>query len=142
VQSNLAKAAVGIGAIALIVVLFVVLNGGSDKSKSSNTATSAQQTGATGTKSSGALAKPQTLLVQNAKPAGGIKKLTYNKGDRVRFVVDSDTADEIHVHGYNFKKDVPAGGKVSFDFPATIDGIFVIELENHRQQIAQLRVNP
>ena len=43
----------------------------------------------------------------------------------------SDTADEIHVHGYDVHKDVAAGGSATFSIPATIDGRFVVELENH-----------
>jgi hypothetical protein len=57
-------------------------------------------------------------------------------------VVRSDTADEIHVHGYDFMKDVTAGGKVVFNFKANIDGGFEIELENRKQQIAELTVQP
>ena len=113
--------------VVIAVVAFVIAqSGGNDNKKTS----------------SGAGSKPVQITVKGAKPVGGVKDITVKKGQRVRFTVKSDVADEIHVHGYNFKKDVPAGGKVSFDFPATIDGIFVIELENHRQQIAQLRVNP
>jgi hypothetical protein len=140
-RSNAARAAIGLGTIAVIVVLFVVLNGGNDNNKKSDNAstTSTQTTGTTGKP---AAPQTQTVLVRAAAPVGGVKKLEYNKGDRVSLVVDSDTADEIHVHGYNFKKEVPAGGKVRFDFTAKIDGIFVIELENHRTQIAELRVNP
>jgi hypothetical protein len=73
---------------------------------------------------------------------GGVQKITVKKGGRVRFKVVSDTADEIHVHGYDFHKDVTAGGSVSFDFPAKIDGVFVIELEKRSEQIASLQVNP
>jgi heme/copper-type cytochrome/quinol oxidase subunit 2 len=82
------------------------------------------------------------VYVKNAKPVGGIKNITVNKGDPVRFTVHSDVSDEIHVHGYNFHKDVKAGGKVSFAFPAKIDGQFVVELEGRGEQIASLRVNP
>ena len=39
-------------------------------------------------------------------------------------------------------KDVAAGGSVSFDFPADIEGIFEAELEGREEQIAELRVNP
>jgi hypothetical protein len=60
----------------------------------------------------------------------------------VRFTVSSDVADEIHVHGYDLKRDVPAGGSVTFKFPARIDGVFEIELEGRKQQIAELRVAP
>jgi hypothetical protein len=90
------------------------------------------------------VAKPQVtqIRVVNAKPVGGITKMDVKKGDRVRFTVTSDTADEIHVHGYDFMKDVPAGGSISFNFPATIAGAFEIELENHKEQIASLRVQP
>ena len=56
--------------------------------------------------------------MRGGKPVGGIKKLDYNKGDQVQFIVTSDVADEIHVHGYDLKKDVPAGGSVRFSFPA------------------------
>ena len=82
------------------------------------------------------------VVVKGAKPVGGVKTIVVNKGQRVRFTVTSDVSDEIHVHGYNFHKDVKAGGSVAFDFPATIDGVFVIELESRSQQIASLQVNP
>ena len=52
------------------------------------------------------------------------------------------SADEIHVHGYDLKKDVTAGGSVEFDFTATIEGRFEVELENAGTQIAMLEVDP
>ena len=89
-------------------------------------------------------AKPAAIaiVVKGGKPVGGVKDIEVNKGDRVRFTVQSDVADEIHVHGYDFMKDVEAGGRISFDFPANIDGSFVIELEGRKEQIADLKVNP
>ena len=67
--------------------------------------------------------KPKTpatprIVVEGGKPGGGVQKLDYKQGDRIRFVVNSDVADEIHVHGYDIAKDVPAGGTVRFSFPA------------------------
>jgi hypothetical protein len=83
-----------------------------------------------------------TILVRNGEPVGGVQELEYSAGEQVRFKVRSDVADEIHVHGYDLMKDVPAGGSVSFSFPAEIEGIFEIELEGLKEQIAELRVNP
>ena len=82
------------------------------------------------------------MRVVNAKPQGGVQELDFTKGDQIRLPVDSDTADEIHVHGYDLQKDVAAGGSVTFAFRATIDGRFVVELEDHGEQIAELDVAP
>lgn len=83
-----------------------------------------------------------TIVVKNGEPVGGVQELEYGAGEQVRFKVDSDVADEVHVHGYDLMKDVAAGGSVSFSFPAEIEGIFEVELEEHGEQIAELRVNP
>jgi hypothetical protein len=83
-----------------------------------------------------------TIKIVNAKPAGGEQSLDVKKGGAIHLVVQSDTADEIHIHGYDFHKDVPANGSVTFDFPAKIDGQFIIELENHKTEIAKLKVEP
>ncbi len=56
--------------------------------------------------------------------------------------MDSDVSDEVHMHGYDIMKDVKAGGSVSFDFPATIEGVFEAELEGRKEQIIELTVNP
>src|SRR3954452_22571056 len=82
----------------------------------------------------------KVIEVKNAKPVGGVQKLEVKKNGQVTFTVKSDTADEIHVHGYNFMKDVEKGGSVSFDFPAKIEGEFDIELEKRGEQIASLQV--
>lgn len=84
----------------------------------------------------------KTIVVRNGEPAGGVAELTYTAGDEVRFEVRSDVADEVHVHGYDLSKDVAAGGTVSFAFPADLEGIFEVELEERVEQIAELRVNP
>jgi hypothetical protein len=78
----------------------------------------------------------------DAKPKGGIERLEFDKGATIRFRVRSDVADEIHVHGYDVAKDVPAGGSVTFSIPATIDGRFEVELESRGVQIAELEVQP
>jgi hypothetical protein len=90
------------------------------------------------TKSSG----PATVVVRNAKPVGGVKELTYNKGDTIDLTVKSDTADEVHFHGYNVHKDVEKGGSVRFKFKATIDGKFIVELEDHKVTLAEVSVEP
>jgi hypothetical protein len=41
--------------------------------------------------------------------------------------VTSDTADEIHIHGYDIEKEVGAGGTVTIDFAADIPGQFEVE---------------
>jgi hypothetical protein len=83
-----------------------------------------------------------TITVQNGQPKGGVQSLKVKKGGDVHLAVRSDTADEIHIHGYDLHKDVAKGGTVTFDFPAEIDGSFVIELENAKQTLANLAVEP
>ena len=140
-RNRIALIAVG---IAVAVVAFVVLRPDDKKTTASSTQTTTQPApGGTGTKPAKPAPPPVTQInVQGGKPAGGIKTITVNKGDQVRFVVNSDVSDEIHVHGYDFMKDVKAGGKVSFSFPAKIDGEFEVELESRAEQIINLVVNP
>jgi hypothetical protein len=136
VRSNTTRIAVAVGAIAVIVVLFVVLSGGDDNNDSGKSSNNTTVT--TGEP----VSNLKVIDVEGGKPVGGIQKLDYTKGDQVRFKVNSDVSDEIHVHGYDFHKDVTAGGSVSFSFPAKIEGVFVIELESKGEQIAQLTVKP
>jgi hypothetical protein len=145
-----------VGAVAVLVVLFVVLSGGDDDN-SNSTQTRTQQAGGTGaagksgvtgsTGASGATrpSEPEAtavITVSNAKPVGGVKRLEYTKDDTISFEVRSDVSDEIHVHGYDLMKDVKAGGTVRFRFKADLEGVFEVELESRGEQIAELRVKP
>src|SRR4051794_32688495 len=129
-----------LGALVVIaIVAFVVLK---PDDKKTSTAPVATQPG-NGTKPSKPAAPAVTqIVVKGGKPVGGVTTIKVNKGDRIQFTVKSDVSDEIHVHGYDFMKDVKAGGKVSFSFPAKIDGEFVVELESRGEQIVKLVVNP
>jgi len=81
------------------------------------------------------------VVVVGGAPKGGIVRETVQKGDRVRIVVDSDVADEIHLHGYDLSKDVAAGGRATLAFVADVPGRFELELEQRGLQIADLTVN-
>lgn len=81
------------------------------------------------------------VVVSGGQPQGGIQKLVFNHNDQATFSVTSDVADEIHVHGYDIKKEIAKGGTVSYSFPARLTGVFVVELEHRGRQIASLEVH-
>jgi hypothetical protein len=120
-MSRNARMAVLAGAAVAVVLAFVLASGGSSE-KASHTSGHAY------------------IYIVGGKPKGGVQTLTYNKGQQVEFTVVSDVADEIHVHGFNLKKDVPKNGSVTFSFPASDQGGHVIELEHRGEQIANLEV--
>jgi hypothetical protein len=143
-NSNTTRVVAGIVVVVIAVVLFVVLkdeDAGQSASEKAETSTGPTRTTNT---ADNTVTEPEitTIVIKDGKPVGGIAELTYNKGDEVRFKVHSDVSDEIHVHGYDIMKEVEAGGSVSFDFPATIEGIFEAELEGRKEQILELTVNP
>jgi len=124
-SSNTTRVVAGIAVIVVAIVLLVVLKKDDSDKTTSNTG-----------------GRVTTIVIKDGKPVGGIADLTYNKGEQVRFKVDSDVSDEVHMHGYDIGKDVEAGGSVSFDFPASIEGVFEAELEDRKEQILELTVNP
>lgn len=120
-MSRNGRIAVLVGAVVVVVVAFVLAGAGSSE-KASHPSGHAY------------------IYVVGGMPKGGVQTLTYNKGEEVIFTVVSDVAEEIHVHGFNLKKDVAKNGRVTFSFPATDQGGHVIELEKRGEQIANLEV--
>ena len=86
--------------------------------------------------------RPPVVRIRDGKPVGGVRSIRASKGDQVRFSVRSDTADHVHVHGYDIFKDVAPGTTVRFGFRADIEGVFEVELEERAEQIIRLTVEP
>jgi hypothetical protein len=125
-NSKTVRVAAGVVVIVVAIVLLIVLKkDDSGESKASDAG------------------KFPTIQVNKAgEPVGGITDLTYKKGDQIQFKVHSEVAGEVHVHGYDIMKDVKAGGTITYDFPATIEGVFEAEMEEQKEQIIQLTVEP
>jgi hypothetical protein len=112
----------GVALVIIVAAVIIIGTGGSDSSDTSS--------------------GPTTIEVKDAKPVGGVKTVTYKKGDTIDLTVKSDTADEVHFHGYDVAKDVEANGSVRFDMPANIEGEFIVELEEHKEALANVKVEP
>ena len=121
-------------------------HGGDDHDRGTTTtpAATTTTTAATTTTPTTTTAQPATTIaitVVDAKPQGGIARPSVKRGDHVVLVVNSDTADEIHVHGYDLSADVEAGGTVRIPFVADTPGRFEVELENLGVQLAEITVS-
>jgi len=133
---------------ALLVVAFVVLAPKDDEPAggASGTVTSTAPAQTTTTQAAPPPApapRYDSVRVRAGKPVGGVKRIEIEKGERARIEVrSSDTEDEVHLHGYDLSKQLPAGGRVRFAFEADAEGIFELELERAGVQIAELVVEP
>src|SRR3954462_7538418 len=113
-----------LGAIIVIAIVAVILlSGGSSDNGAQTTAN-------------------VTIDVKNAKPVGGVKKIKLKQGGTLTLTVNSDTADEIHVHATDPHKDVTKGASVTIVIKPTGTGNSEIELEQHKQQLAELTIQP
>lgn len=139
----------GLAAVAVAVVLFVVLSGSDDDSNGGEAANPPPAQNASANNASNEnrpkqAPVPVIRLGQDGEPVGGPAEVAATSGDRVRFRVSSGIDGEVHVHGYDIEKPVKAGGDVSFDFPADLEGGFEIELHHGGGEtaIAELKVEP
>jgi hypothetical protein len=148
-------------AVVVAIVAFLVIKPGDDESGDSSKPAGTQTTQTTSaepttsdktdTSPGGSGAAGQTnpaepeippIEIKNGKPTAGVEKFQFKKGDTIVFAVKSDEQHEIHFHGYDISKDVPAGGTVVFKVPAKIEGIFEVEIEDTKTQIAEVKVTP
>ncbi len=83
-----------------------------------------------------------TITVKNAKPVGGVKKIKLKQNGTLNLTVESDTADEVHVHATDQHADVAKNGSIHLTIKPTGTGNSEIELENHKQQLAELTIEP
>ncbi len=133
----------GIAAVIAVVAVILLAGGGDETDRSANSAQTATPTAsasddeAAATPTPTPTPKPPPLL-----QAGSVKALTFKQGETVRFRVRNDTAEEVHIHGYDIKKELEPGKVETVSFKATITGIFEIELEGSGTLLAQLKVVP
>ena len=134
-------------AAVIAVVAVIVLAGGGDE----ETTTVAPEPTAAATTAPAEQETPEGAEPAQASPgaaagptlkAGSEQTIEAKQGETVSFSVASDKDDEVHVHGYDIKKDVKAGESVEFSFEAKLTGIFEIELEEAGTSVGQLKVEP
>jgi hypothetical protein len=136
-----------LGAILVVAAaaLFVILEPG-DSGDSDGPVVTNSATGAGDVKPAKS-SKPKpppvpTVVVKNGQPVDGVLGIEVEQGGEITFRVESDVDEEIHVHGFDISRDVAAGGTARLSFPATITGIFEVELEYSGVPIAELQVSP
>ncbi len=119
-MSGRARVALAVGALMLAAVVFIAVRPSGDSSSGSTTATAAT-------------AAPAVIRVRAASPSAACAT-SRQAGRRIRFTC-RDAPEHVHLHGYDIEKPV---GRSSLPgtTPATINGVFVIELEDAREQIA------
>ena len=142
-MSRGARAGVAAGALLLAVGLFILLKPDDDAPEPERSERASGRSETTRAPERSPAPRRETIEVADGKPVGGVREISYEKGDRVRLTISSrDTSGHVHVHGYDKLADLEPGTAARFRFEATIDGVFEVELEDTRTPLAELRVRP
>ena len=70
----------------------------------------------------------------------GDDRIVVDRGTEIELTVTSDVADEVHVHGYDYKATVTPGAPAVILFVADLPGIYEVELEDARVVLFELEV--
>ncbi len=141
-STNPGRRALATAAIALFVSLSSGCGSGDgEQSPATTTATGSPTTAAPNQPpSTQPVERTVTLEVRNAAVVGGPVRVETRLGEQLRIVVSSDVTDEVHVHGYDRRAKVDAGGQAAFVLVADIPGVFEMELEKRRLRLGELVV--
>lgn len=80
------------------------------------------------------------LEVAGGKPVDGVQRHRIDAGDDVTIIVTGDTADELHIHGYDLVVPFAPGQPGSITFEANIPGIFEVETHHRGDLVMELQV--
>ena len=103
--------------------------------------------GAPSTTAPGATATPATttatvlaVTVRGGSVVEGAARQRATLNQPVTIRVTSDVAEEVHVHGYDKRVNVAAGGTAEVTFVANIPGVFEVEFERSHKLLFALEV--
>jgi heme/copper-type cytochrome/quinol oxidase subunit 2 len=132
-----------------VLICFLLAGCGSDDGDGQAAATTAAATTATSSATSTIQATTSTdgfsgklieIKVTGDQVETAERRVTVATGEKVRIRVQSDVADEVHVHGYDLKKDVAPGKPAVIEFTADVPGSFEVELEEAHRKLIDLQV--
>lgn len=128
-QSRRIAGLLAVAALIAAIVVFVILQGGSD--------------------SGGPSDRSFSFKFAHGQAVGGSQDISATQGDHLTVTLHSDVPAELHVHGYELEKDIDAGGTGSISFTADATGEFEVEAhhlvhgeEETGVELANLQVNP
>jgi hypothetical protein len=81
---------------------------------------------------------PMEILIPTNIDA--ISRATIPRGRQVVLIVSGPPGEQVHLHGYDIRRNIAANGTARLPFRATIPGRFEVELEESHRQIADLTV--
>ncbi len=82
------------------------------------------------------------IKVEDGVKTEGLDTISVRVGETVRFEVEADIADEVHVHGYDLTFETIPDEEVLVEFVADATGIFEVELEGLGLPIVDIEVTP
>ena len=157
-MGNAGRIGIGVAALVVAVVLFIVLRPGDEDASPASETTGAETTaptttGETETETGETETEPEETTTEEGPaqfrvdvPASGpqgVQRLNARQGDEVELVVTLGYHDDVHLHGYDVLIHTGPGlPPARFEFEATTPGRFEIETETAHQLIAELRVRP
>jgi hypothetical protein len=80
------------------------------------------------------------VVVRVNANSSSVTRATIPRGRQVVLVVTGPEDEEVHLHGYDVRRNISPNGTVRLPFRATIPGRFEVELEAGHRQIADLTV--
>ncbi len=142
-HSRAGRAGVSLIALAVLAAAFWMLRPTDENTPTPTTTAPVEATTpatTSTTKASAPAPKPKPEYVRLSPDR--VRKITVTKGETVRLQITSPTDEELHVHGFDHSRPLPAGKSVRMRFIASSTGIFEIELEYAGRQVAELTVKP
>lgn len=147
---------VGAVVVAVVAIVIALSSGGDDEDQQTGSAepvatqtttedTTSETTTGEETTTEEAPPKPEVTEIEvgGGKPKDEEARIEVEKGDTIRFTVTTeDTTGHVHFHGYDILRDLAPGRPARFRVKAKLEGIFEVELEDTRTQIAEVRVEP
>lgn len=80
------------------------------------------------------------VTVASGEVSGVGDRVSVAVGAEVTIIVEADTTDRVHLHGYDLLADVAPGSPATIEFTADLAGVWEVELENAGQLLFQLEV--
>ncbi len=87
---------------------------------------------------------PRERTIQLAVEDGAMSpdEVEVGESDRVKLLLTSDELIEVHLHGYDFEREIEPGKTITLSFKADLTGRFEIEDHESEEVLGVLLVQP